>query len=156
MKEALQRAERNLPVLGYWDTRSIGEAIRLLLRYTGVRFVDRRYRVGHPSSGYDKSEWYQEKYALGLPCPNLPYFLEPATGLRLTQSNAILMHIAEQHPPLAGGTAKERSAARVALGALGDWQDPSMFLGSGEAPTPLRYSRNKKELARTAKKEKRR
>ena len=101
------------PRLGYWNTRAIGEPIRLLLAYADVDYEDVRYEVGPPPA-YDKKSWSDEKFKLGLVAPNLPYWIEPKSGLRLTQSRAILFHIAGQHD-LAGATAHERALCQMAV-----------------------------------------
>lgn len=108
-----------LPILGYWDDRALAEPIRLLLAYAGVTYEDKRYAVGPPPL-YDKSEWTNDKkLGLGLTLPNLPYWLEPQ-GVRLTQTHAILMHLAAVHG-LAGSTAAERAEAHMLLEGLRDW-----------------------------------
>ena len=39
--------------------------------------------------------WHtDDKFKLGLDFPNLPYYCDPKKSVKLTQSNAILMHIA--------------------------------------------------------------
>ena len=58
------------PILGYWDARGLGQAIRLLLTYAGVDFIDKRYTVGPPPN-YDRSQWLNDKYNLGLDFPNV-------------------------------------------------------------------------------------
>nr|CAQ51257.1 glutathione S-transferase [Psoroptes ovis] len=82
------------PVLGYWDARGLGQAIRLLLTYADVDFIDKRYKVG-PAPNYDRSEWLNDKYNLGLDFPNCPYYLDG--NVRLTQSIAILRYIARKY-----------------------------------------------------------
>uniref|UniRef100_A0A8C6D395 glutathione transferase n=1 Tax=Moschus moschiferus TaxID=68415 RepID=A0A8C6D395_MOSMO len=44
---------------------------------------------------YDRSQWLNEKYKLGLDFPNLPYLIDGTH--KLTQSNAILRYIARKH-----------------------------------------------------------
>ncbi|GIY29509.1 glutathione S-transferase Mu 1 [Caerostris extrusa] len=76
------------PIVGYWDLRGLGEPIRYLLRYKNVDFEDKRYAFG-------KDEWKNEKFTLGFPFPNLPYYIEG--DIKLTQSNAILRYLARKH-----------------------------------------------------------
>ena len=40
------------------------------------------------------SDWLDEKYALGLDFPNLPYLIDG--DLRLSQTNAILLYLADK------------------------------------------------------------
>ncbi|KAM8926179.1 glutathione S-transferase Mu 1-like [Lycaon pictus] len=44
---------------------------------------------------YDRSQWLNEKFKLGLDFPNLPYLIDGAH--KITQSNAILRYIARKH-----------------------------------------------------------
>nr|AYG85511.1 glutathione S-transferase mu [Andrias davidianus] len=81
-------------ILGYWDIRGLAHAIRLLLEYTGTKYEDKQYVTG-AAPDYDKSQWIKEKETLGLDFPNLPYLIDGA--LKLTQSNAILRHVARKH-----------------------------------------------------------
>lgn len=112
-------AAARLPRLGYWNTRALAEPIRLLLALADVQFDDKRYEVGPPPA-YDKSCWESEKHSLGLAFPNLPYWIDDARGVRLTQSHAILLHIAETHG-LAGTTSVERAASMQAVESVRDW-----------------------------------
>ena len=68
------------------------EPIRLLLHYAGVEFEDKRYAFDMKTR---TSEWYDVKLKLGLDFPNLPYYIEG--DLKLTQSLAILRHLARKH-----------------------------------------------------------
>jgi glutathione S-transferase len=112
------------PQLGYWDNRTICEPIRLLLALAEVDYEDVRYPVGAPPT-YDKSQWNQAKWTLGLVAPNLPYWIEDESGLRLTQSRTILMHIAEG-AGLAGDTPQRRALVSMALDVISDWMNEFM------------------------------
>ncbi|XP_007529435.1 glutathione S-transferase Mu 2-like [Erinaceus europaeus] len=90
--------------LGYWDIRGLAHAIRLLLEYTGTKYEEKRYTIGD-APNYDRSQWLNEKFKLGLDFPNLPYLIDGSR--RLTQSNAILRYIARKHN-LCGETEEER------------------------------------------------
>ncbi len=63
------------PILGYWKLRGLGEPIRLLLAHTGQEYEMKEYSIG-PEPDYDKSEWLDEKFNLGLDFPNLPYYID--------------------------------------------------------------------------------
>ena len=113
------------PRLGYWDNRTIVEPIRLLLALAEIDYVDVRYPVGPPPE-YAKTQWQAEKFSLGLDAPNLPYWIEPGPdGLRLTQSRAVLYHIASTKG-LAGESPKRRALVMMAVEALADWGDAFM------------------------------
>ncbi|XP_038605048.1 glutathione S-transferase Mu 3-like [Tachyglossus aculeatus] len=91
-------------ILGYWDIRGLANAIRLLLEYTDSAYEEKRYSCGE-APDYDRSQWLDEKFKLGLDFPNLPYLIDGNT--KLTQSNAILRYIARKHN-LCGETEEER------------------------------------------------
>lgn len=83
-----------VPVLAYWDLRSLGQPIRNLLIYKGVQFEDKRYKLGPPPD-YSKNEWYSDRFKLGLEFPNLPYYIDD--DVKLTQSLAILRYLGRKH-----------------------------------------------------------
>ncbi|XP_023577435.1 glutathione S-transferase Mu 1 isoform X3 [Octodon degus] len=94
-----------MPVtLGYWDIRGLAHAIRLLLEYTDTSYEEKRYSMGD-APDYDRSQWLNEKFKLGLDFPNLPYLIDGTH--KLTQSNAILRYIARKHN-LCGETEEEK------------------------------------------------
>ncbi|XP_047414611.1 glutathione S-transferase Mu 2-like [Sciurus carolinensis] len=90
--------------LGYWDIRGLTNPIRLLLEYTDSSYEEKRYTMGD-APDYDRSQWLDEKFKLGLDFPNLPYLIDGAH--RITQSNAILRYIARKHN-LCGETEEEK------------------------------------------------
>ncbi|XP_063597131.1 glutathione S-transferase Mu 1-like [Penaeus indicus] len=91
------------PVLGYWKTRALCQAIRLMLRYTGTEYEEKFYPVGD-APGYDKSEWLSVKFKLGLAFPNLPYYIDG--DVKISQSKAIMRYLARKHD-LCGTTPEE-------------------------------------------------
>lgn len=97
------------PTFGYWDVRGLGEPIRMVLRWAGADYEDRQYKM---REGADMATiagmWREEKYDLGLPFPNLPYFIDG--DIKLTQSLAILNYVGEKYG-LAPETAEERFRA---------------------------------------------
>ncbi|XP_007529408.1 glutathione S-transferase Mu 2-like [Erinaceus europaeus] len=90
--------------LGYWDLRGLAHSIRLLLEYTDSKYEEKRYKLGD-APDYDRSQWLNEKFKLGLDFPNLPYLTDGTH--RVTQSNAILRYIARKHN-LCGETEEEK------------------------------------------------
>ncbi|XP_054994931.1 glutathione S-transferase Mu 2-like [Sorex araneus] len=90
--------------LGYWDLRGLAHAIRLLLEYTDTKYEEKKYKMGD-APDYDRSQWLDEKYKLGLDFPNLPYLIDGAR--RITQSNAILRYLARKNN-LCGETEEEQ------------------------------------------------
>ncbi|XP_023577439.1 glutathione S-transferase Mu 2 isoform X6 [Octodon degus] len=91
-------------ILVYWDICGLAHAIRLLLEYTDTSYEEKRYSIGDAPT-YDRSQWLNEKFKLGLDFPNLPYLIDGTH--KLTQSNAILRYIARKHN-LCGETEEER------------------------------------------------
>ena len=100
---------RSKVTLGYWKIRGLAQPIRLLLEHTGMPYEDEQYECGD-APGFDRSAWQSVKFSLGLPFPNLPYLIDG--DIRLTQSNAILRHIAEEHG-MAGSTPAERATVSM-------------------------------------------
>ncbi|XP_011933680.1 PREDICTED: glutathione S-transferase Mu 4 isoform X1 [Cercocebus atys] len=90
--------------LGYWDIRGLAHAIRLLLEYTDSSYEEKKYTMGH-APDYDRSQWLNEKFKLGLDFPNLPYLIDGTH--KITQSNAILRYVARKHN-LCGETEEEK------------------------------------------------
>ncbi|CAF4764774.1 unnamed protein product [Rotaria sp. Silwood1] len=92
-------------VFGYWAARGRGEPSRLLLHYTKTPFTDKMYQMGDAPE-YNRDDWLNEKYQLGLDFPNLPYLIDGE--VKLTQSNAILYYLGRQHN-LMGNNPKEEA-----------------------------------------------
>uniref|UniRef100_A0A8I5TMC4 Glutathione S-transferase n=1 Tax=Pongo abelii TaxID=9601 RepID=A0A8I5TMC4_PONAB len=81
-------------ILGYWNIRGLAHSIRLLLEYTDSSYEEKKYMMGD-APDYDRSQWLNEKFKLGLDFPNLPYLIDGTH--KITQSNAILCYIARKH-----------------------------------------------------------
>ena len=73
------------PELAYWAIRGLAQPIRLLLAYTGTKFVDTKYQVTGTAPNFDKSCWFDIKFSLGLDFPNLPYFKDGQVTIRSLQ-----------------------------------------------------------------------
>ncbi|XP_004845098.1 glutathione S-transferase Mu 1 isoform X1 [Heterocephalus glaber] len=91
-------------IFGYWDIHGLAHAIPLLLEYTDTSYEEKRYTMGD-APDYDRSQWLNEKFKLGLDFPNLHYLIDGTH--KLTQSNAIMHYIARKHN-LCGETEEER------------------------------------------------
>eukprot|EP00092_Neocalanus_flemingeri_P035433 GFUD01038554.1.p1 GENE.GFUD01038554.1~~GFUD01038554.1.p1 ORF type:complete len:232 (+),score=76.80 GFUD01038554.1:82-777(+) len=101
-----------MPVLGYWDIRGLAAPIRLLLEYTGADYENRVMIMAKP-------EWLEYKQTLGFDFPNLPYYQEG--DLKLTQSSAILRHLARRSN-LLGKTEQEGARADMLADVIGDFR----------------------------------
>ncbi len=70
----------DVTTLGYWNVRGLGQPIRYLLKYAGVKFDDKRYEFGAGSSMTELESicknWIPDKFNLGLDFPNLPFFID--------------------------------------------------------------------------------
>jgi len=98
-------------VLAYWDIRGLAQPIRLLLKYVGEDFEDKRYSCG-PAPDFNKDCWFNEKFSLGLDFPNLPFYVDG--DVKITQTNAILRYIATKHN-LCGKTTEEQVRVNMML-----------------------------------------
>lgn len=120
-------------VLGYWAIRGIGQPCRLVLHWAGVDFEDKQYTVGVNADGsHDLSAWTSDKATLAVPFPNLPYYINGE--LRLTQSHAIMLHVAREGQ-LDGSTPLLRAHVLMLLELSRDVRDPfvSLCYGGAEA-----------------------
>lgn len=93
-----------MPTLGYWKIRGLAQPIRLLLHYVGEEYHDEQYEQGD-APDYNRKAWTDVKNSLGLPIPNLPYYIDG--DIKVTQSNAILRYIGRKHD-LLGQTEAEK------------------------------------------------
>ncbi|XP_034355329.1 glutathione S-transferase Mu 1 [Arvicanthis niloticus] len=96
-------------ILGYWNVRGLTHPIRLLLEYTDSSYEEKKYTMGD-APDFDRSQWLNEKFKLGLDFPNLPYLIDGSH--KITQSNAILRYLARKNH-LCGETEEERIRADI-------------------------------------------
>nr|XP_006979551.1 glutathione S-transferase Mu 1 [Peromyscus maniculatus bairdii] len=96
-------------ILGYWNVRGLIHPIRMLLEYTDSSYEEKRYTMGD-APDFDRSQWLNEKFKLGLDFPNLPYLIDGSH--KITQSNAILRYLARKNN-LCGETEEERIRADI-------------------------------------------
>uniref|UniRef100_A0A7S4L5N8 glutathione transferase n=1 Tax=Paramoeba aestuarina TaxID=180227 RepID=A0A7S4L5N8_9EUKA len=118
--------DNKIPTLLYWNTRALAEPIRLLLAHLGVEYKDERLQAGPPPT-YDKTKWNEMKKELRekMSFPNLPLWDDPERGVLMSQTNAILMYIADTYGLPC--TAEERGHAHMILCAIREWFD-ALFL----------------------------
>lgn len=81
-----------------------------------------------PPSGWNLDDWLSKKHTLGLDFPNLPFWIEG--DLRITQSTAILLHVAKK-ARLMGSTPEARAQALMLLGVSADLRDKFVALSYG-------------------------
>ena len=105
--------------LGYWAIRGLGQPIRFLLAYAEAPFTEVRLGVNQDGSlSEDESlDWTAHRDTLDVSFPNLPYLIDSSgpTEIRLTQSNAVIRHLARRFD-LYGDT----EADRIAIDLLQD------------------------------------
>lgn len=116
------------PELGYWAIRGLAQPCRLLLAYTGTEFLDTKYKVTGEAPKRDMSAWFGVKFTKGLDFPNLPYYIDGE--VKLTQTNAILRHIARKHD-LCGNTVEERARVDMAAEVVMDMRNAAVGLFYG-------------------------
>ncbi|KAK3581606.1 hypothetical protein CHS0354_000146, partial [Potamilus streckersoni] len=97
----------------------LAQPIRLLLHYVGENYDDVLYEQGD-APDYSREQWMSVKYSLGLPFPNLPYYIDG--DIKVTQSNAIIRYIARKHD-LLGKTEEEKVAVDVLLDQAMDFRN---------------------------------
>lgn len=67
----------------------VTQPIRLVCEYARLPWEEKTYTLKVTGNGcFDASEWKQVKHTLSLDFPNLPWFIDPNTGVKLTQSDA--------------------------------------------------------------------
>ncbi|KAJ8301669.1 hypothetical protein KUTeg_020656 [Tegillarca granosa] len=79
----------------YFGHMTLAQPIRLLLNYVGEDFEDVRHMCLVTAPEYSRDSWFKVKFTLGLPIPNLPYYIDG--DIKITQTNAILRYIARKH-----------------------------------------------------------
>ena len=134
--------------LGYWNHRALAGSIRFLLHYVGEEFEDIRYQVGPPPK-YDKSEWSDVKNSLPLSAPNLPYYINEADNVFLTQSHAILFYLGGKYN-LQGKSLIETTNAIMALEVMQDWMDAFFhvtYCEWYECPTEIKSNEQQAEIS---------
>ncbi len=95
--ELLENKEESIltkPILGYWNVRGKGHQLKHLLAYCGVEYDETKYQQGG-SPDFSRQKWFDDKYKLDLPFPNLPYYVDG--DVRLTESKSIMKYIARKH-----------------------------------------------------------
>jgi len=122
--QTLHHHSNHACVLAYWDIRGLAHPIRMLLKYAGEEFEDKRYDVtvsdGPNGPVYNRDSWLNEKFTLGLDFPNLPYFIDG--DVKIVQTNAILRTIARKHD-LCGVTAAEKAHVDMCADAIMDFRN---------------------------------
>ena len=84
------------PILGYWQVRGKGQQIKHLLAFCEVDYDLTNYQQGE-GPDFSRQEWYDQKYKLDLPFPNLPYYIDG--DVKLTESKSIMKYIAKKYNP---------------------------------------------------------
>ena len=90
----------------------------MLLEYAGIPYREELYHTKQQEDGtFDKSEWFDTKFQLGLDFPNLPYLVDGE--LKLTQTIAILQHCSDR-AGLSGKTAHQKARVSMLFGLSQD------------------------------------
>jgi len=104
--------------LGYWDIRGLAQPIRYVLQYGKFTYQERRYKCG-PAPTFDRSDWTNEKFTLGLDFPNLPYLIDG--DVKIVQNLAILRYLAPKCD-LVGKTEEEKVRCDIVEQQLVDFR----------------------------------
>jgi glutathione S-transferase len=106
------------PIIGYWRIRGLAEPIRHILAYAKVDFDDVTYEQGDGPE-FSRESWLGVKHTVGLPFPNLPYFIDG--DVKITESSAIIRHVVRKYAPALLGTDEVEAAnADMLFGIVGD------------------------------------
>ncbi|CAG2117361.1 unnamed protein product [Medioppia subpectinata] len=85
-----------VPTLAYYKMRGLAQPMRLMLKYSDVKFNDKHYgNVDVDNVPEFRADWMKVKFTLGLDFPNLPYYMDGP--IKVTQSNAIMRYLARKH-----------------------------------------------------------
>ena len=101
----------NIVSLGYWKVRGLGQALRLLLTYTGIEFQEFQFD--------NQEKWFKEtKFQIGLDFPNLPFLVD--NGFKLTESHAIAKYIINKsgQTDLLGKNSQDEGQVNAVTGIL--------------------------------------
>ena len=75
-----------------------------------------------PAPDYHKDEWTKRKPELDLAFPNVPYLIDEANKVNLTESKSIMKYIAMMHDPdLLGRDAVEVGTCDMISRVHDDW-----------------------------------
>lgn len=125
---------------GYWKIHGLATPIRLLLSYTKTPYVDEMFEQGDGPE-FSREAWLSVKSTLDIPFVNLPYYIEPGTGVALTQSCAIMRYLGRRHPELYGnGDILAQAAVDQALDSVCDFRSGTSRCAYGNNPAPEVYS----------------
>ncbi|KAG1672169.1 Glutathione S-transferase Mu 2 [Nymphon striatum] len=99
----------DVPKMGYWKIRGLAQPIRLIFEYAGATYDDNQFTA--------PEEWFPTKFDHGFDFPNLPYLIDG--DVKLTQSNAIMRHLARKYK-LAPKTEADERNCDVMAGIFAD------------------------------------
>ena len=106
------------PILGYWNIRGLGAAIRYMLTYSEIDYEEKNYELGDGPE-FSRDAWLKEKFTLGIEFPNLPYLIDGEFSM--TESIPIMKYIADQYKPeLMGSEPSERANVNMLAGVVHD------------------------------------
>lgn len=121
------RIYRNMvkPKLGYWNIRGLGRHVTFLLGYLEVDYEHVIYQAG-PGPTFDISVWKNAKPNVGVPFPNLPYYIDEDAGVALSETLVIMRYIANKYKPeLLGEGIKEQAQVDHVLHVMHDLKHSS-------------------------------
>merc|ERR1712226_547895 len=76
--------------LGYWKIRGLCAPCEMLCEYTEQDYKTTKYEVFKQDNGsWDRSSWFNVKYDLGIPIPNLPYLIDESSDVAISECWAL-------------------------------------------------------------------
>jgi glutathione S-transferase len=81
--------------LGYWKIRGLAQAVRLVFEFSATKYEEELYEQGDAPE-FSREQWTRAKPVLAAQNPfmNLPYLIDKELQRPLTESKAILLHLA--------------------------------------------------------------
>ena len=104
-------AEKSL-IFGYWSILGIGQPIRNLLTYLGVKFEDKRYT--------NLEEWKKTRAILNTDFPNLPYLIDGDNVITETDAIFVSICLNNNRIDFLGSTNEERILIAQLMGIMRD------------------------------------
>ena len=96
---------------GYWRIRGLMRHLQYILEYVGAPYDIKFYTQGDGPE-FDRSEWMDVKFKLGLDFPNLPHLFHGDT--KLAETKSIIVYIAETFKPeILGKTPAEKAKVHM-------------------------------------------
>ena len=82
---------------GYWDIRGLMAPIEMLCEHLDQKYSTERYLVTKDADGkLNGMSWFGVKEKLGLPFPNIPWMQDEETGVKMSETTAIMKYLSRK------------------------------------------------------------